>query len=178
MVSSQRGRAATARVVRGGSWNNNQRNARCAYRNRNIPDNYNNNLGFRVVVSIALCRGRQTSSFMNAWRSPARVGPRPAQESQPGPAPVASAGMGAAAGQITRRPRPVVAIDNLWLRRAAWVPPANTLSVQEPLHYDIISAPQRAGYHSYRIREPAGPGGLAAARRRSRTSLERGVAVC
>jgi len=45
-------------VVRGGSWNNNQRNARCAYRNRNIPDNWNNNLGFRVVVSIALCPGR------------------------------------------------------------------------------------------------------------------------
>jgi len=47
-----------AGVVRGGSWNNNQRNARCAYRNRNIPDNFNNNLGFRVVVSIALCLGR------------------------------------------------------------------------------------------------------------------------
>jgi len=46
------------RVVRGGSWNNNQRNARCAYRNRNNPDNWNNNLGFRVVVSIALACGR------------------------------------------------------------------------------------------------------------------------
>jgi len=45
------------RVVRGGSWNNNQRNARCAYRNRNIPDNFNNNLGFRVVVSIAFPPG-------------------------------------------------------------------------------------------------------------------------
>lgn len=39
--------------MRGGSWNNEQRNARCAYRNRNHPDNFNNNLGFRVVVSIA-----------------------------------------------------------------------------------------------------------------------------
>ena len=38
-------------MVRGGAWNNNQRNARCAYRNRNNPDNRNNNLGFRVVVS-------------------------------------------------------------------------------------------------------------------------------
>ncbi|MCX6032992.1 MAG: SUMF1/EgtB/PvdO family nonheme iron enzyme [Chloroflexi bacterium] len=47
-----RGRAATVRVVRGGSWNNNQRNARCAYRNRNVSDNYNTNIGFRVVVSI------------------------------------------------------------------------------------------------------------------------------
>lgn len=40
-----RGRAAE----RGGSWNNNRRNARCANRNRNIPDNFNNNVGFRVV---------------------------------------------------------------------------------------------------------------------------------
>jgi hypothetical protein len=37
-------------VVRGGSWNNHQDNARCAYRNRNQPDNRNNNLGFRVVL--------------------------------------------------------------------------------------------------------------------------------
>jgi hypothetical protein len=36
--------------LRGGSWNNNQRNARCAYRNDNHPDNFNNNIGFRVVV--------------------------------------------------------------------------------------------------------------------------------
>jgi len=35
--------------VRGGAWNNNQNNARCAYRNRNNPDNRNNNLGFRVA---------------------------------------------------------------------------------------------------------------------------------
>ncbi len=41
------------RVVRGGSWNNNHNNARCAYRNNNDSDNWNNNLGFRVVVSIA-----------------------------------------------------------------------------------------------------------------------------
>jgi Sulfatase-modifying factor enzyme 1 len=37
------------RVVRGGSWNNNQNNARAAYRNNNHPDNRNNNIGFRVV---------------------------------------------------------------------------------------------------------------------------------
>ena len=37
-------------MVRGGSFNNNERNARCAYRNNNQPDNRNNNLGFRVVV--------------------------------------------------------------------------------------------------------------------------------
>jgi hypothetical protein len=35
---------------RGGSWNNNHRNVRCANRNRNVPDNFNNNIGFRLVV--------------------------------------------------------------------------------------------------------------------------------
>jgi hypothetical protein len=37
-------------VLRGGSFNNNRRNARCAYRNRNNPNNWNNNNGFRVGV--------------------------------------------------------------------------------------------------------------------------------
>ncbi|MBK8174677.1 MAG: SUMF1/EgtB/PvdO family nonheme iron enzyme [Rhodospirillales bacterium] len=37
------------RVNRGGSWNNNSRNLRSAIRNRNNPDNRNNNLGFRVA---------------------------------------------------------------------------------------------------------------------------------
>ncbi|NJM47317.1 MAG: SUMF1/EgtB/PvdO family nonheme iron enzyme [Alkalinema sp. RU_4_3] len=36
-------------LLRGGSWNNNPRNCRSAYRNHNSPDNRNNNLGFRVV---------------------------------------------------------------------------------------------------------------------------------
>ena len=35
------------RVVRGGSWNDNARNARSAYRNWNPPDDRNDNLGFR-----------------------------------------------------------------------------------------------------------------------------------
>ena len=33
---------------RGGGWNNNARNCRSANRNRNTPENRNNNLGFRV----------------------------------------------------------------------------------------------------------------------------------
>ncbi|MDS4032042.1 MAG: SUMF1/EgtB/PvdO family nonheme iron enzyme [Candidatus Contendobacter sp.] len=37
------------RVVRGGAWNNNQTDARAAYRNFNAPDNRNNNLGFRLA---------------------------------------------------------------------------------------------------------------------------------
>lgn len=40
--------AIAPRVVRGGAWNNNQDNARAAYRNNNNPDNRNNNIGFRV----------------------------------------------------------------------------------------------------------------------------------
>ena len=40
---------AAARVLRGGSWNNNQDNARAAYRNNNNPNNRNNNNGFRLV---------------------------------------------------------------------------------------------------------------------------------
>ncbi len=42
---------------RGGSWNNNPRNCRSAYRNNNNPDNANNNNGFRVCVlpSTLLC---------------------------------------------------------------------------------------------------------------------------
>ena len=36
---------------RGGSWNNNPRNCRSAYRNYNTPDTRNNNIGFRVVCS-------------------------------------------------------------------------------------------------------------------------------
>ena len=39
------------RVIRGGSWNNNARNCRSANRNRNTPENRNNNLGFRVLRS-------------------------------------------------------------------------------------------------------------------------------
>jgi hypothetical protein len=38
----------------GGAWNNDQQNARCAYRNNNNPDNRNNNLGLRVASAIDL----------------------------------------------------------------------------------------------------------------------------
>jgi formylglycine-generating enzyme required for sulfatase activity len=38
-------------VLRGGAFNNNQQNVRCAYRNNNNPNNRNNNIGFRVVLA-------------------------------------------------------------------------------------------------------------------------------
>ncbi|RXK85136.1 hypothetical protein EST62_07590 [Chlorobaculum sp. 24CR] len=37
------------RVLRGGSWNNNARNCRSAYRDNDNPGNRNNNVGFRLV---------------------------------------------------------------------------------------------------------------------------------
>jgi formylglycine-generating enzyme required for sulfatase activity len=37
-------------VLRGGAFNNNQNNVRCAYRNRNNPNNRNDNIGFRVLA--------------------------------------------------------------------------------------------------------------------------------
>lgn len=37
------------RVIRGGSWNNEPRNVRAAYRNWNRPGKRNDNLGFRLV---------------------------------------------------------------------------------------------------------------------------------
>ncbi|MBL8090516.1 MAG: SUMF1/EgtB/PvdO family nonheme iron enzyme [Anaerolineales bacterium] len=38
-------------MLRGGSWNNNRNDTRCAIRNRNNPNNFNNNVGFRLVLS-------------------------------------------------------------------------------------------------------------------------------
>ena len=43
--------ATARRVVRGGSWNNDQDNARASYRNDNASDNRNNHVGLRVVRS-------------------------------------------------------------------------------------------------------------------------------
>jgi hypothetical protein len=40
-------------VVRGGSWNNNERNARAANRNNNDPANANDNIGFRCARSLS-----------------------------------------------------------------------------------------------------------------------------
>lgn len=54
-----------ARVMRGGSWNNNRNNARCSYRNRNEPDNFNNNIGFRVVCSHRFVICQKCGAVMN-----------------------------------------------------------------------------------------------------------------
>ena len=48
-------------MLRGGSWNNNRTNLRSANRNRNTPDNRNNNNGFRLASTTA---SRAVSSTM------------------------------------------------------------------------------------------------------------------
>jgi len=47
-------RKGVNRVVRGGSWINNAQNCRAAYRNNNGPANRNNNIGFRLALSLQL----------------------------------------------------------------------------------------------------------------------------
>ncbi|MEI2691326.1 MAG: SUMF1/EgtB/PvdO family nonheme iron enzyme [Anaerolineae bacterium] len=41
------------RVLRGGSWNNSANNVRAANRNRNTPDNRNDNVGFRCARPLS-----------------------------------------------------------------------------------------------------------------------------
>jgi hypothetical protein len=70
-------------VIRGGSWNTKPRNVRSANRNRNEPDNRNNNLGFRLAqyTRAAWCRARSRSVHGRIGRG-ARVSMNPF----PGPA--------------------------------------------------------------------------------------------
>lgn len=67
-------------MLRGGAFNNNPRNVRCAYRNNNDPDNRNDNIGFRVVLSTIAARNARRGS---------PCGPR--QMAGPGPGRVPSA---------------------------------------------------------------------------------------
>jgi len=63
------------RVVRGGSWNNNQVDARAAYRNFNIPAERNNSLGLRLVCSshiLSPLQRRRLSTCCERCHRPAR----------------------------------------------------------------------------------------------------------
>jgi hypothetical protein len=51
MALGDRSKRGANRVVRGGSWNNNGRKVRSAIRNRNEPDNRNDNIGFRLSLA-------------------------------------------------------------------------------------------------------------------------------
>jgi hypothetical protein len=85
-------------VLRGGAFNNNDRNVRCAYRNRNNPNNRNNNVGFRVVVrTFFFCIG-------NAWRFAALE--FQAEVKNGGACSWPRADNFSARGQITTAPRP------------------------------------------------------------------------
>jgi len=56
--------------LRGGTYNNNRRNVRCAYRNNNNPNNRNNNIGFRVVShGFLLWRFAKAAVAVPAFRS-------------------------------------------------------------------------------------------------------------
>ncbi|QQS45408.1 MAG: hypothetical protein IPM66_15870 [Acidobacteriota bacterium] len=61
-ASAAQAAGLSAAHLRGGSWNNNQDNARAVYRNNNNPNIRNNNIGFRVVVRptpLSLFNGHQ-----------------------------------------------------------------------------------------------------------------------
>ena len=61
-------RIMAPRVLRGGTFNNNARNVRCAYRNNNDPDNRNNNIGFRVVLSTWVAGNARRYTCVGATR--------------------------------------------------------------------------------------------------------------
>ncbi len=62
-------------LLRGGSWNNNPRNCRSAYRNHNEPGNVNDNNGFRVVC---LPQHPSASEPLEGIPAGAQEGSRPA----------------------------------------------------------------------------------------------------
>ncbi|MBX2926630.1 MAG: SUMF1/EgtB/PvdO family nonheme iron enzyme [Saprospiraceae bacterium] len=55
-------------MIRGGSWNNNTENCRTANRNRNNPDNRNNNVGFRLVF-VPQLMSKAGWLLLNRWVS-------------------------------------------------------------------------------------------------------------
>ena len=60
------------RVLRGGSFNNNEDNARASYRNNNTPDNEWNNNGFRCGWGVAF-HVSPCSTVVRAMRSVAQA---------------------------------------------------------------------------------------------------------
>jgi hypothetical protein len=83
--------------LRGGAFNNNQRNVRCAYRNNRNPHNRNDNNGFRVVVaahfSLRALRPAGNVARLLAWR------PRHNREKA---RPVPGRALGRSAGNVSR----------------------------------------------------------------------------
>ena len=61
-------------MLRGGSWNNSAENCRSTNRNRNPPDNRNNNVGFRLVRLPAHHAGGRRPADPDEIPSPALPG--------------------------------------------------------------------------------------------------------
>ncbi|MEJ5224577.1 MAG: SUMF1/EgtB/PvdO family nonheme iron enzyme [Anaerolineales bacterium] len=63
-------------LIKGGSWNNQQGNARVSNRNNNNPNNRNNNIGFRVVFSHKFTIGLRSGLYCQqcAWVTAQRRG--------------------------------------------------------------------------------------------------------
>jgi iron(II)-dependent oxidoreductase len=111
------------RVLRGGSWGNDEDLARCACRNRNHPNNWNNNRGVRVAVSHiflsppAMLRvglfGWMRSRGIKKWRGLSVLAPAgvvPVEQSPAGrPAGPATVGRVAGSGAYKIATLPLVA---------------------------------------------------------------------
>ena len=61
-----------ARVLRGGAFNNEARNVRCAVRNRNNPNNRNRNNGFRLVSASHIVPLHRRPEIPGGYRLPGR----------------------------------------------------------------------------------------------------------
>ncbi len=79
------GERRLARVLRGGSWNNNPNNLRAANRNNNTPTNRNNNNGFRCSSTAARGFSRGARPESRGSTDPGSA-PRPLSSRSPRPA--------------------------------------------------------------------------------------------
>lgn len=77
LAARLRRRRQKTKVLRGGSWNNNDReNLLSSNRNNDHPDNRNDNNGFRVVLVGESSRKAAMVQRDAGWERPARPGPR------------------------------------------------------------------------------------------------------
>jgi len=144
-------------VVRGGSFNNNANNVRCAVRNNNNPDNRNDNNGFRVVVSHGFLRtplrkeGYAHQQPVAVTASTARFESRrsrlPVSTQQPRLEAVEAYTKGGCA-------LPGFGLRPGWRSRSPFLASANV--IQRPPDRERIGLPAKLRFANAR---PAGPGG-------------------
>ncbi|MCP3915971.1 MAG: SUMF1/EgtB/PvdO family nonheme iron enzyme, partial [bacterium] len=104
-ISRNRGRDPEAdnRVVRGGSFRNNARNCRSAYRNRRHPSDANDNVGFRVALPAREGMTPVRERCAAQWTGTSRAGPAPRRRCGADPRPPGS-GSGHRSRESPRRP--------------------------------------------------------------------------